>query len=186
MSGSRSRRHDRQVPGPLCTTMGVTPAVVALRPPRGELPPLSRSYEPMRQTKTLTAASVIPNPPRLCRLSPTPCWEMVLHDVIACAPCQIAWTPTPQLSPGALARFFPEDIGLAQHGTGSTRRTIPTMQLQRGVRFRGCSHSLMFRLPGLLGPRVAPTAIPIGIGQLGRLRHARPGRLPGPGSGIAT
>ena len=25
-------------------------------------------------------------------------------------------------------------------------------------RFRGCSHSLMFRLPHLLGPQVAPTA----------------------------
>ena len=70
MTGVRSRRHDRQVPGLLCTTMGVTPAVVALRPPREELPSLARSYEPMRQTKTLVTASVYPVPSRPCRLSP--------------------------------------------------------------------------------------------------------------------
>ena len=47
-------------------------AVVALRPPRRALPPLSRSYEPMRQTKTLATAWIEPIPSRLCRLSPIP------------------------------------------------------------------------------------------------------------------
>jgi hypothetical protein len=32
------------------------------------------------------------------------------------------------------------------------------MQLQQGLRFRGCSHSLMFRLLNSLGSPVAPTA----------------------------
>jgi hypothetical protein len=32
------------------------------------------------------------------------------------------------------------------------------MQLLQGTLFRGCSHSIMFRLPYLLGLQVAPTA----------------------------
>jgi len=32
------------------------------------------------------------------------------------------------------------------------------MQLLQGMLFRGCSHSVMFRLPYLLGPQIAPTA----------------------------
>jgi hypothetical protein len=34
------------------------------------------------------------------------------------------------------------------------------MQFQLGVLFRGCSNSLMFKLPYSLGPQIAPTAIP--------------------------
>jgi len=36
------------------------------------------------------------------------------------------------------------------------------MQLQQGGLFRGCSHSLMFGLPYLLGPLVAPTTVALG------------------------
>jgi len=53
----------------------------------------------------------------------------------------------------------------------SARWTFPAMQLQPGVAFRGGSHSLMFRLPSLLGPPVAPTAV-LSTGRPGRLRHA--------------
>jgi hypothetical protein len=52
--------------------------------------------------------------------------------------------------------------------------------------FRGCSHSLIFRLLRSLGLQVAPTATPHGVGQPGRLHHAPPGGLPTPGCGIAT
>ncbi len=75
-----------------------------------------------------------------------------------CNPCIGAWTPTPQCSPGALARFFPEDNGLTSDVTSSAHQTTPAMQLQQGTFFRGCSHSLMFRLPCSLDPPVAPTA----------------------------
>jgi len=37
-------------------------------------------------------------------------------------------------------------------------KTTPTMQLQQGTNSRGCSHSVMFRLPRSLDPQVAPTA----------------------------
>ena len=52
--------------------------------------------------------------------------------------------------------------------------------------FRGCSHSITFRLPCLLGPQAAPTASPICDGRPGRLRHASLGWLPAPSCGIAT
>ena len=45
-----------------------------------------------------------------------------------------------------------------QRGDVRLVKIIPAMQLQQGGRFRGCSHSLMFRLPHLLGPPIAPTA----------------------------
>lgn len=75
-----------------------------------------------------------------------------------CNPCVGAWTPTPQCSPGALARFFPGDTGLTSDVTSSAHQTTPAMQLQQGILFRGCSHSLMFRLPRSLDLQVAPTA----------------------------
>jgi len=39
-----------------------------------------------------------------------------------------------------------------------TPKILPVMQLQQGIYSRGCSHSLMFRLPRSLDPQVAPTA----------------------------
>ena len=46
-----------------------------------------------------------------------------------------AWTRTPPRSPGALTRFFPEDIGLTSDLTRSARETIPAKQLQQGVAY---------------------------------------------------
>src|SRR5271154_1830235 len=84
---------------------------------------------------------------------------MHLPDVIACVLCPLVWTPTPQLPPGARARYFPGGIGLAHSPSWDwLTRHSPQMQLRRGVIFRDCSHSLMFRLADLLGPLIAPTA----------------------------
>ena len=74
-----------------------------------------------------------------------------------CNPCTVVWTHTPPQPSGALVRFFPEDIGLTIRFNRSACENIPAKQLQQGPRFRGCSHSLMFRPPYLLDPRVAPT-----------------------------
>jgi hypothetical protein len=65
--------------------------------------------------------------------------------------------PYPGGSSGALTRFFPEDIGLHQPGSGSALNDIRTAtSVRRG--FRGYSHSLMFRPPDLLATQIAPTA----------------------------
>jgi len=91
------------------------------------------------------------------------CYESLLENGRSrhylCNPCAGAWTPTPQCPSGALARFFPEGIGLTSDVTRSAHQTLPIMQLQPGIYFRGCSHFFMFRLPRLLDPQVAPTAV---------------------------
>jgi hypothetical protein len=75
-----------------------------------------------------------------------------------CNLCIGAWIHAPQCSPGAFARYYPRDNGLTSRMTGSAHWILPAMQLQQGERFRGCNHSLMFRLPCSLGLPVAPTA----------------------------
>ena len=64
--------------------------------------------------------------------------------------------PIPRWSPGARTRFFPRDIGLPHIGTESAHLQFPHSDFRTGD-FRGCSHSLMFRPPGLLATQVAPT-----------------------------
>lgn len=119
------------------------------------------------------------------------CRQPLLGDGLSrhylCNPYVGAWTPTPRCSPGALARFFPGDNGLTPILTSSAHPITPVMQLQQGPTFRGCSHSLMFRLLRLLALQVAPTAEALSSpGRPGRLHHASPGWLPAPGCGIAT
>lgn len=93
----------------------------------------------------------------------SPCWEMVLPDVIS-AVCVKMPGPIPRSV--LLAHPFgvsvsretgSEGVGLALGQPSSARWMIPAMQLRQGGGFRGGSHSLMFRLLNLLGPPVAPT-----------------------------
>ena len=68
--------------------------------------------------------------------------------------------PYPAVFLRCMTRFFPKDSGLAIGTTSLAHRTISAKQLpQRGI-FRGCIHSLMFRLLDSLDPPVAPTARP--------------------------
>lgn len=75
--------------------------------------------------------------------------------------------PYPGGSSGAFTRFFPENIGLYQPGSGSAlNNTRTATSVRKG--FRGCSHSLMFRPPDLLATPVAPTtAILCSLGSRG-------------------
>jgi hypothetical protein len=66
--------------------------------------------------------------------------------------------PYPGRPYGARARFFPQGIGLPPFLTGSAPHKIPHNDFRTGLDFRGCSHSLMFRPPGLLATQVVPTA----------------------------
>jgi hypothetical protein len=58
-------------------------------------------------------------------------------------------------------------LSLEKFGT----RNVPCNATSTGGVFRGCSHSLMFRLPHSLGSPVAPTAV-TSTGLPSRLRHA--------------
>ena len=103
-----------------------------------------------------------------------------------CTPCVGAWTHTPPSPVGALALFFPTDIGLASRKTRSANRNYPCPATSPGSSFSGLQSFATFRLLRSLGPRIAPTAPPYGSGQLGRLHHALPSQLPVSSCGIAT
>ena len=157
--GSVSENHPgtAKCPEPLCPMSALPPWGRHRSPPRRALPLLHRSYGLMRQTFTL------PRP--LVSLLPqvfADCCQPLLGQGPSrhylCNPCVGAWTPTPRCPSGAQSRFFPENIGLTLSVTGSPHQFAPAMQLLQGKLFRGCSHFIMFRLPRLLDPKVAPTA----------------------------
>ena len=67
--------------------------------------------------------------------------------------------PYPAMSPWCSCSFFPRrQRPHVRRQTFGTPNILPIMQLQPGIYSRGCSHSLMFRLPRSLDSQVAPTA----------------------------
>ena len=97
-----------------------------------------------------------------------------------------AWTLTPGCLFSALTRFFLKNIGLTLDLRRSAHPFPPAFATSAGHVFRGCSHSIMFRLPCSLDPQVAPTASSYYDGWPGRLHHATNMRLPAMPCGIAT
>ena len=66
--------------------------------------------------------------------------------------------PYPGRPCGARARYFPLGVGLPPFLTRSALHNNPHNDFRAELGFRGCSHSLMFRPPGLLATQVVPTA----------------------------
>jgi len=104
---------------------------------------------------------------RSLQVAVNPCWKLALPDVISTI-CVKVLGPIPRRVPGILfvCSSVPygtdnesQDIGLTLSLRSSARENLPAMQLLQGESFRGCSHSLMFRLLYLLDPPVAPTAV---------------------------
>jgi hypothetical protein len=77
--------------------------------------------------------------------------------------------PYPGAPHGASARFFPGGIGLPRVANGSAMRNDRATTSARN-RFRGYSHSFIFRPLDLLATQVVPTAAPLGAGQPWLLR----------------
>jgi len=171
----------RQVPRAPLPTIGVTfCCVMSCTTSEGATPPSSllRAHAPDQDPLTgfgcpYSDESLQVATPALAGLG------IGLSRHYLCNPCVGAWTPTPQCPSSALARFFPEDNGLTSDVTGSAHQTTPIMQLQQGNLFRGCSHSVMFRLPRSLDPQIAPTAVvlPQG-GRAVYTTHSSVGYLP--------
>jgi hypothetical protein len=116
-----------------------------------------------------------------------PCWEKALPEVIYPI-CVEVLGPVPRRASSV-------------HLPVSSRRTSASPSVQQVRRaetvviiatsmtnqFRGCSHSVMFRLPHWLDPQIAPTAEAQRLlGSPGRVRHAMPMWLPITDYGIAT
>lgn len=146
------------------------------RVPRAPLPGLGVTRT--RATFIVTSVGVTP-PSSLIRthapiLQPLASFEFLMKRVFAgccrpllviepsrhypCNPCIGAWTHTPPSSSSACALFFLGDTGLASQETRLADGNSPAMQLLQGTLFRGCSHSLRFRLLRLLDLQGAPTA----------------------------
>jgi hypothetical protein len=63
--------------------------------------------------------------------------------------CVGAWTLTPRRFFGALARFFPKNLGLTLDLRGSPRSDNPQYTTLMGHAFRGCSHFFDVQAPTL-------------------------------------
>ena len=87
-----------------------------------------------------------------------PCWEEVLPDVLSSicvevlgpVPRRASAVPMPVSSRRTSASPYVQEVRRAE-----TPAMLATSMTNR---FRGCSHAVMFRLPHLLDPQVAPTA----------------------------
>src|SRR5271166_2881863 len=93
----------------------------------------------------------------------------------------------PRGAPSVLGPFLPEGQRLRRIGErrGTPENLCKATSTEKI--FRGCSHSLMFRLHNSPGPQVAPTARPLSV-LGGRARYTRQnsGSLPAQSTGIAT
>ena len=184
MSGSVAYTMPATHREPLCPEEGVTSSRNSVVPLfQSALPDLHRSYRLMRQTKLLLPTSV-----SLVRQVLAGCCEPLLEDGPSrrylCDPCTGAWVRTPPRPNGARVRCFPLGIGLPLGSRGSARETSRNTAF-RGGRFRGCNHSLMFRLPCLLGPLAAPTVralSPCGLRAVYTGQYPRPCRPQAPAS----
>jgi hypothetical protein len=123
------RPYDRAYEGPPCTESPFARtrrylAWSGFSPLRPALPGLHCSYGLMRQAGILQSSSGFP----LIRPVLAGCCEPLLDAGLSRRYLRSlsmgAWTPTPSRSPGASARFFPEDIGLTSRLTRSARESL--------------------------------------------------------------
>ncbi len=105
---------------------------------------------------------------RSLQVAVSPCWKMALPDVISTI-CAKSLGPVPRRVPVISIRLgrlaYALAFQIAGHrplprADGLGTRNNPCNATSTGWSFRGCSHSLMFRLPCLLGPPIAPAAVP--------------------------
>jgi len=138
-------------PGPLCTSR-VLPLTSRRRTPRRRaLPRLHRSYQPMRQTKTLpsTWLSLIRRAFAGCRqslLGVGPSRRYLCKLYTGTRP------PAPSLFPSAYARFFLENIGLATAGMKLGSRNDPCNATSAGGKISGLQAFRYVRVPVFASP----------------------------------
>jgi hypothetical protein len=140
----------------------------------------------MRQTKTLSPASVVPIPMSLCRLPPAPAgnWPFPTLSLQSLRRCL---DPCPAVSSKCACSLLPwrQRPHLRRHRFGTPN--YPCNATLTGNSFSRLQSFHYVQAPTLAGPPgcthrcgTMPT------GQPGRLHHASPGWLPAPGCGITT
>ena len=175
----RGRPRPARCPEPLCPQQVLPLTPWRLAPHQRALPLLHRSYWLMRQTKTLPPTSVVPNTAGLCRLSPVPAgrWPFPTLSLQSLRRCL---DPYPAVFSWCIYSLLPrrQRPHLRRHKFGTPK--CPCNATSTGNQFRGCSHSLMFRLPRSLDPQVAPTAEALSLqgSQAVYTTHSSVGYLP--------
>lgn len=106
----------------------------------------------------------------------SPGWKSAFPGVISANLSPDAWTRTPGLPLVLIPVSSQGTSAFTVSGPARQNTIIRTATSVRG-RFRGCSHSLMFRPPDLLATQVAPTAV-LPLGSRGFYIRAYCGLLP--------
>ena len=126
--------------------------------PRPALPSPHRSYGLMRQTSSLSRPTHHGLVRESVPVAAYPCWDEALPEVISPIYVEVLG-PVPRR-----ASTVPLPVSSRRTSAApdmpEVRRAETAVMLATSVtnQFRGCSHSVMFRLPHWLGPQVAPTA----------------------------
>ena len=125
---------------------------------------LRNSYGLMRQTKTLPLFWCYPHSMGLCRLLPVPAGSWPFPALI-CDSFPGCLDPYPGGICAAYGRFFTQITGLPRDLTSRLEKYLTTTNdllnnFRGGGCSRGCSHSVMFRPPGLLADQVVLTTGP--------------------------
>ena len=126
----------------------------------GVTPPSSllRTHAPVQYSPVLFGS---PYSTGLCRLSPAPAglWSFPTLSLQSLPRCL---DPYPAAFSGCLCSFLPMESSVFSNlSLDRLSHYAPVKRLLTGPRFRGCSHSVMFRPPRLLVTLVAPTLIPL-------------------------
>jgi hypothetical protein len=137
---------------------GVTPPRVVCPRPRPAFPGPRRYSGLMRQTSTLSRPMHCGLVRESLQVAVCPCWEEVLPDVVSSL-CVEVLGPVPRRA-SAVPLPVSSRRTSASPSMQEVRRAETPARLATSLtnRLRGCSHAVMFRLPHLLGPQVAPTA----------------------------
>ncbi len=122
----------------------------------------------------------------LCRLLPIPAGRWPFPTLSLNSLCRCL-DPYPAMSSWCTRPFLPRRLRLHIWWNAFRTSHDPGNAASAGSRFRGCSHSLMFRPLHSLSLPAAPTARSnFDLGRPGLIHHAELGWLPAPSSGIAT
>jgi hypothetical protein len=156
--GVRALLRTAKCPEPLCRPQALPATVASPARYQKALPLLHRSYRLMRQTKTLPSPRFVGLCERSLQVVASPCWELALPDVSSTV-CVEVLGPIPR-------RVRPVHLPVSSRTTsaspheGQVRHAKYPLHynFSQGSAFRGCSHSLMFRLLNLLDLQVVPTA----------------------------
>jgi hypothetical protein len=141
-----------QRPAPVHKTRTTCPEVLCSR----SVTFLHCYYNLMCQSRSLSPTSLIKLAGQSLQLGPSAAGLQDLPDVRLANPSPDAWTFTPAASGVPLpvsssrASAFPKTVA-------GRRLAESAQRLSCGTVFRSCSHSLMFRPPGLLAIQVVPT-----------------------------